>query len=343
MIKYVAGLALVLTVSGCLEIKTRTTVSEDGSSERIVTLRRPTRSLPNAAYPIPRDSSWTVEWNELPQGEKQVQYEYVARKRFATPADLEKEYAAIPDTGVLTVRVHLAKRFRWFYTYFDFKETYSLRSEFRQIPISAVLTPEEIAHYQYSYTGSIQDSILDAKIRAWNDRNQWDDFFQGLVRIVENRNIPDVTVLKLMRTKERFLALVEVWGKEKGKKSGKDDPGAFFAAILEEVLETKSVRSLKPDLDALWEDWLGKHDRMGTANGTYENSVQLPGILLETNSNRVQGNLVAWKVKTEQLGVGEFVMTAQSRVANTWAFVATGLGGVAVMVLGMVRIFRRST
>ncbi|MEP0821731.1 MAG: hypothetical protein HRF44_02685 [Ignavibacterium sp.] len=343
MVKYQIVLILVLALSGCLEIKTRTTVSEDGSSERVITFQHPKKSLPEAAYPIPRDSSWTLEWVERPLGEGQVQYEYIARKRFATPEDLEREYTSIPDTGVLSVKVSLSKRFRWFYTYFDYRESYNLRNEFQYIPITAVLTPEQIRHYQYSYAGTIQDSILDTKVRDWHERNTLEDFYHRFVRAMEKKNHPELSALNLNRSKEQFFALVKVRGEERDKKKkGEEiDIVQFLVDVLEEAMGTRAVRSMKNEIAAAFAEEQEKEQRLNTANGTYENSVQLPGMLLETNSNKVQGNLVAWRVKDDQLKVGEFVMTAQSRVANTWAFVATGLAGITVVALVLIQTFRR--
>ncbi|MEX2116956.1 MAG: hypothetical protein WEB37_08710 [Bacteroidota bacterium] len=336
----IAIVLIAFGAAGCLEIKVRTTISEDGSSQRVVAFTRDRKSFPDAAFPIPKDSSWTIEWKTVDEGNK-VRYEYTARKPFETTSDLEREYAEIPDTAVFDVKVRLTKRFQWFYTYFDFRETYSLRNEFRHIPITAVLTPEEIEHYLYAYSGTTQDSILDERIHAWSNRNEWEDFFEGLVNIVEKRNIPEVSVLKLMKGKERFLAFVEVRGKE--DKNANEDVGEFFVEILEEVLDTKAVRPLKSDLEMLFSEFQRKSDRMGTASGTYENSVQLPGLLLETNSTNIQGNLVTWKVKDDQLKVGVFEMNAESRVTNTWAFVVAGIVGVISLAVVVVRMVRKKS
>lgn len=336
----IAVIPLVFCFFGCLEIKARTTVSADGSSERVIRLKQETKSLPNAAFPIPTDSTWTIEWKEV-NDEKNVQYEYIATKKFTTPGELEREYANGPDTAVLDVKVDLHKRFQWFYTYFDYRETYTLRNPFNLIPITTALTKEEIDHYLYHYSGSLEDSIIDTKVEDWSWRNELEDLFRGLIRVAEQRGDSSLSVLKLMRVKERFLALLTVKVHGPDSKKGEKNDTLFFLKTLEEVSGTKAVYALRKEAGMLIANLEEKRDRLNTANGTYENSVQLPGLLLETNSDKVQGNLVTWKVKDNQLKAGNFVMSGQSRVTNVWAFVITGLVGLVVVVLGLLRVFGR--
>lgn len=84
-----------------------------------------------------------------------------------------------------------------------------------------------------------------------------------------------------------------------------------------------------------------KEDHLNTAADNYENSIQLPGLLLDSNSDRLQGNLITWKVSNERLKVGDLVMRAQSRITNLWTFVVTGLAGLIIVGKVVVRAMRK--
>ena len=338
-ITFFAALPAALFITGCLEIMVRTTVSSDGSSHRIVSLKLDKHELPYAAYPIPRDSSWTVKWNEFTEG-KQTRYEYRAEKKFATAEQLEREYSSLPDTGALTVRVHLRKNFQWFYTYFDYDESYTLHNPFNAVPVSSALTSEEIDRYlyhQYSETGI--DSVLNEKVEAWSKRNEAETLYQGFVSAAERRHDPALPVQLFRTNKERFFTLVELNSKQ-AEKNKETDIAAFFLRTLEEALSTKAVYGMKEEVARVVADYEARSGRI--TNNSYENSIQLPGLLVETNSEKVEGNAVTWKVKDEQLKVGEFHMRAQSCITNLWAFVIFAVVGLALLVIVAARIIRKS-
>jgi hypothetical protein len=339
VITSLAALMFTVAVSGCLEIKIRTSVASDGSSKRTVSVKLEKKELPYAAYPIPRDSSWSVSWNELVEG-KETKQEYRAEKNFASAEALEREYNSLPDTGVLTVRVRLQKSFQWFYSYFEYEETYTLHDPFNIIPVSTVLTPEEIDRYLYhSYSESVADSVLNEKLAAWAKRNEMESLFRDLTEAVERRNDPALPASLLRENKERILSLVAD-NTEKAEKNKETDPTAVVLRTLEKALNTKAVYGVRNEVARAIEIHESKSERI--KNHSYENSIQLPGLLMETNSEKVEGNAVTWKVKDDQLKVGEFRMRAQSRTTNLWAFVVSGAVGLALLTFVAVRVVRRT-
>jgi hypothetical protein len=334
-----AVLSLTVAISGCLEIKIRTSVATDGSSKRTVSVKLDKKELPYAAYPIPRDSSWSISWHEITEG-KQTRNEYRAEKNFATPEALEREYNSLPDTGVLRVRVQLQKSFQWFYSYFEYEETYTLHDPFNIIPASAALTPEEIERYIYhSDSESGSDSVLNEKVEAWSKRNEMESLYQGFVAAAKQRNDPSIHLELVQQNKERFFSIFNVKS-EKAAMKMEADITAFLQKTLGESVNSKAVHALKEDVGRAISDFEAKSERI--KNHAYENSIQLPGLLTETNSEKVEGNTVAWKVKDKQLKVGEFRMRAQSRTTNVWAFVVSGVVGLALLAFVAVRFVRKT-
>src|SRR5437867_6034002 len=116
-------LPVLLFFSGCLEEQVRTIISADGSSERVISMKLPSRELPDKAFPVARNSTWSTDWKKLE--EKDNKFEYIARKIFRTPDELHREYADLPDTGGIRIDVTVGRRFGWFFTYIDYQEVYT--------------------------------------------------------------------------------------------------------------------------------------------------------------------------------------------------------------------------
>lgn len=332
---------MVLVLPGCLDVNVRTVVSSDGSSERTISLKTNSRVLPEGAFPVPLDSTWSVEWKET--GQKDQAYEYVARKTFRTPEDLHREYAGRRDTAAVALGVSIEKRFRWFYTYLDYREVYSMRNSINNVPVTDFLTKDEIERY---VRGEKSDS-LKRKVELWDTRNLFEEFYRPLLEEVTRRNDPALPPSLLTAKKEElFRGVIEADSAQKQAKM-KDstlkepEPAQFLLTVAAKVLGTRSVMSLEPVVNAIW---LGVEAKEAAPKrpDTWTCALQMPGLLLGTNSTSVEGNLVTWNFTADQIHVGNYSMEASSRVANVWAFVLTGIAALAVVGMGIIPAFRKS-
>ena len=311
---------------GCLEIDIETKISPDGSCERVITIPRDSVSIPHSAFPIPVDPSWTTEWKKT--GKDSPKYEYIARKHFATPEQLSSEYSTRPDTSLLKIRVDVKKRFEWFYTYIKYEEIYDLDNPFHKIPISDFLSEEEID----SYRRGVDDDSIKARVDKWFMRNIFEDYFADAVKSLEKKNDPSLPASLLIEKKE---LLYNVTMNDSGPQNVDD-----LLRILEKIMNTKAVNSLRDEFDKLWQDTEAKLSRLSDADGSYTNSVELPGLILDTNSDKIEGSRISWKFASDQLRIGEYMMKAESRVTNVWAFIITGILVVFIIFLIVLKLHR---
>ena len=327
---------MLLFFSGCLEEHVRTTISADGSSERIISMKLPSKNLPDKAFPVPVGSSWSVEWKETGEKDSTSKYEYIARKTFRTPDDLHHEYAALPDTGALGITISVNKRFGWFFTYIDYQETYTYRNPFGNVPISNYLTKEEIERFQRDD----KNDSLNRKVERWSDRDEFEEFYRLLVAETRRRSDPALPASLLEEKKEECFARVEAVdsANKRADKNAVDlttiplNNAQDVLNILTKVLKTNAILDLLPVAEqglAVIEE---KENRVKHPDGwTYE--VQMPGLILETNSNAVEGNTITWKFNPNQIKVGNYTMRAASRVSNMWAFVVTGIAALLIVLI----------
>ncbi len=325
---------MFLSFSGCLDEVVRTTVAPDGSSVRTISAKLPTRHVPEKLFPAPTDSTWSVEWKELV--EKDAKYEFVARKAFRTPEELERERSASPDSGVMGLSVSLERRFAWFFTYFDYEESYTYRNPFPDVPVSRYLTSEEIERFQRD----AEDETLKDKAQRWYLRTQFEFVYGRLVAEARRRADPALSEkLLLEKRDECFGTLVltdslnhAVAGSGK-RPSGTGIQSAHdLLRLFADVLGSDAVLGLEPAAAAALEEIERKEEAMKLPD-RWAYAVQLPGLLLNTNSDVVEGSTASWKFSPDQVHVGTYVMRASSRIHNVWAFVVTGL---ALLLLALV-------
>jgi hypothetical protein len=325
----ICAIALALfPLGGCLEIAVKTKIADDGSSERTISVKRPTKTLPEHGYPVPSGSTWASEWKET--GEKDLQYEYVATKRFATPEELASEYSGGPDTGSVRISISLERSFEWFYTYVDYRETYTLRNPFERIPARTYFTPDEINRIAL---GEKSDS-LNGKIEEWDYRNQFEEYYVRLQDAIGDGEA-DVNHARLEGVKEEMFRLSRADTADKD-----DDQVRHTMKLFEKALGTRSMYRHSAEVTRVIAEVDSMAERRRSAD-SWVSSVVMPGLLVSANGETVEGNEVHWKIGSKQLLVTSVLMGARSRVTNTWAFAVTGAAALLLLVPAVFGLLRR--
>src|SRR4030043_2189443 len=126
----------LLWITGCRDIEVATTVHQDGSLERTVTVRGDSSSLLGSKFPVPVEPVWTIRKEKEASGDK---YVYTATKTFKDAGELNRYFD--PDTAArIRMFVEVKKRFRWFSTFIGYREILRSQNPFRLVPYSDFLT-----------------------------------------------------------------------------------------------------------------------------------------------------------------------------------------------------------
>lgn len=359
----VSGTRLILAVflavfsSGCLEHEVKTTINSDGSCDRVVVLKPAGRSVPDTPFPLPMDQSWDTTWTKTDSGKSE--YVYTMKKHFESFDALEKEYASDMKPGKIEVRVQVRKKFRWFYTYFDYRESYGRYTPYTLVPPSAVMTEEEIHSYTYGDT----NRTLENKKNEWVARNLFEVLHRSILRGA--RALDDSTLKPeiLSARKEGFFrmltglrgpgepimdpsknpALTAYRGLEElFKKDSITDAGIDgFVRLASDAYGNPALRKIGDSIRVGWKEATRlMHD--GEHHGEkFASSVEMPGLLLGTNASKVEGNSAAWNFEIESLSLLPYEMHAESRIVNVWAIWVTGMAGLMILAILLLPLFLR--
>lgn len=352
---------LSLWTTGCLEHQVKTTLNADGSCERTITLNADSKKVPETSFPLPTGTGWDTSWAQAGDARYAVSFS----KAFRDFDGLSGEYTQAVDSMKIRLALSVNKSFRWFYTYYDYTETYGRFTDYTLVDPQTVLTEEEIRMLTYGDSSK----TLKYKREEWVARNLFEALHRRFARgaeVLQDSLLTPATVAA--HKEELFRTLVGYAGPglemkdpedilrqlssyrgtraEMFSENGVTDEGLnAFAEIAAGILKTEATWKLKDSVRAGWQDVLAMVGGKGTKGESFTNEVILPGILLETNAPEVKGNTVSWKFNVDQLALRGYEMQARSRVVNEWAVAVTGilvLALLGLLVFSLIRNARRT-
>lgn len=140
----------------------KTKVNPDGSIERTYIVEKgDSAAVYQNPFPVVFDSTWKTEVKKISDSTKT--FAYTAKKYFQSSNDLAGDIVISNAIDKLNNSISLGKHFRWFYTYFSYKEIYKETMWYNNIPMEKFFSQSEI---QQIYADTISKQ-LDAKLKEW--------------------------------------------------------------------------------------------------------------------------------------------------------------------------------
>ncbi len=348
---FILIIALLPLLTGCPEQKTvLTKVNKDGSL---------TRTLGNfdlrkyegidtimSKVPIPIDHSWKLDTlNDTTA---------VLSKSFKDINELSASYAT--DNSSLNVyrrKVGLKKKFNWFHTDYHYSESY--KGLLTEIPLQDYLTNKEIEIYKSSDPGRHPDlmdldsisrkSMLDnieERYDSWFNESLFSRLFSDLWLVADSANLLDRNQSNQLSAKNKTEELI--------KKNYTLDflfndslDIEDIAKLIGQELSLDSARLItfeqlaeEADLQKRYENELF----VGISED-YGSKLIMPGLLIDTNADILKGDTLSWNVDIIKYLDSDFVMTAESKVTNYWAYLLSGLVIIIAISIPFLRKVRR--
>ena len=323
-----------LVFPGCLDVETKTKVNRDGTMTRTVTFAGDSSRVFRGDYPLTVDSLWPSSIRKLDE----KKFEFSASRTFSSPEALNKAIKGVPNK-TLFVQVELEESFWWFVTDFRYKETYKRWSPFDNVPLADYLSKAELdlaVRHEFEdkpyETKGDSLALTDAgeRFEEWDARNVFESCFEmflGGVRNLHDRSLQPDTVIA--RKEDLFKAARNPIQHDKF-----DTLLVIFDKVLKTRLASKVLAANATEYDLLKR----KIDFKGAiAANTYKVSVEMPGIITETNARSIEGNTAQFKDFMEVAYFKDFELSVTSRAINWWAIIVTAVlivFGAVLLVVG---------
>lgn len=343
--------ALFALLPGCRDYSISTVIHPDGSCDRTIIYKSGSGSkqMPPGGYRLPTDTSWLVTWQEPEK--KGGDYVYQATRHFSSLGELSAACAQGADSNHFSVTVIAESQFRWFYTYFSYKETYGVFNPFTLVPASQYLTDDEIRRFSDGDTAS----QLKKKVDEWQMQCMFEELFQSLVEAGQKSGDPALARSVFDSHKEELLESMkredsaQVKGdRAKGRVPARDykegeladrTAGGILKA-LSQSLGTRNVYKLRPTVETVLNSLMRKTELLNEVDGNFTNTVTLPGIVLATNASDLKASTLTWHYSANQLRISEYQLHAESRVVNLWAIVLTGVVALGLLLMVVLATLR---
>ncbi|HQQ98928.1 MAG TPA: hypothetical protein PLX35_16770 [Cyclobacteriaceae bacterium] len=330
----------VLVLASCENpIRMETTVHEDGSLDKsIVLLKTDSLRATSNMFGINAASGWKVEATRIAPDSSGVtkkekpEYRIAFGKSFASADLVNNELNNDYDT-LFHIRTSLERKFRWFYTYLRYSETYLPVNRFKAVSADDYFNQEDRQFIerlpaegkQISRADSLYLQTLHVKI---NETYAHMAFFREQYPVIVEllkRNPVEARWLDTVKRKSDFIygCVKDLIG----------DPQ--FALHMADTLGIPINRKkAAADAKELLGTLNGRVAFMSFANdGKYMNVVNMPWKVVKTNADSVAGQTLVWRPLVTKFLFTEYTMYAEARKMNMIPMGITGLLLLVTFVL----------
>lgn len=339
-------------LAGCPESKTITTkINRDGSCVRTIGDFDPRdfKGIDSVIHdlPIPVDHSWNLKLINDSTA--------VLAKEFDNVSEINASF--LSDESELKMykrEVELTKKFRWFHTVLHFRETYE--GILTEIPLTRYMSEAEAETFKMedseenpifnSLESRSKESLIDnieERFEYWLMDNIFSIAFDDIMEIADslmlfNNRTVNASVIK-DSVKQRFDELEKsmIFSNSNDEMEMADIAKMIGEEIrLDSIELPKLVRQVeRAKLEDRYDDEI-----FGGFMENYENKIMLPGLVTDTNAEILAGDTLIWDVDPIKFCDSDFVMFAESKVTNRWAYLLSGfiiLIAVMIPFLGKLR------
>jgi len=328
------GIASLLIFAACdHNVSMETTVQADGSLDKSITIEGDSSNISKNFMGINAASGWHVLVEEKDSLQKKDDKKLILTfsKHFNSVEEANNELA-LPNDTLFRVSSKFDKKFRWFFTYISYSDTYHAINRLT-LPTEDYFTTEDYAFIDrlpaegspISKADSLYLALLNDKIyESYGSRALFEVYYTKLKTILveQNESIWIDTLSKYRGT--LYHALTE------------ENDGYVNLLEIEGMPKLPISEELLNKLDAEIETQI---DFFSLAiNGKYQHVINMPGAIVNTNADSVAGNSLYWRPATTKFTLKDYTFYGESRKLNLWA-VLVSIGVILVAII--LNIYRR--
>jgi hypothetical protein len=340
-----AATFLTILVCSCDQhVITQTKVYEDGGIERTIILNEvDSAAAMKNSFGVNQGNGWEVavspsKKHTAEQGKNEKKFIIAFTKKFPGVAEANAEFSGIDS--VMHIRSAFEKKFRWFYTYISYNDTFESMNRFKNLPVTSFFAREDFDFIErlpaegkaVSRADSIfLDQLMSKIYDQYVFRALFEDHYHAFVSAATKSGTGKQWLDTLAKNKQEMYAILLANDSisEKPfmpllvKSLSKDFPTQSLAAEYE-----RNASHLLQNLTFMTD--IASYDK-------FMHVIDLPGELTAHNADSVNGNMLYYKPVGLKFMLNDHVMHAESRSINYWAFVVSGL----VIVLTVVVFVRK--
>ena len=332
-ILYYAIVLSCLVLTGCENpIRMMTRVGADGSLSKTIVLEKcDSVQAASNIFGVGQTTGWTTTLtsldtiNQTKKVNDDKSYRIEFRKNFSSAEVANLELDRPIDT-LFQIESSFEKKFRWFYTYIRYSETFRPLNRFKHTNLEDYFTPEDKAFLNrlpgegqaITKADSLFYQTLSDKIyEKYTTDALNEEIYRVLADVIQQNNM-DKKWLDTLRANRLTI--------NKQLDEGDGEFPAFLTEVLHQlnipVKETQTELILKQ----LSKDLKSRIDFMTFASdGKYLNVIEMPGGITASNADSVAGSFAFYRPLSMKFTIQPYTQFAETRHLNVWAIIVSGV------------------
>jgi len=344
-IKTVVSIFLVMAAS-CGEPETVVTniVHPDGSVTRKLEMRSGDSEFDASDIQVPFDSTWIVRDSLEIDEDGDTTWVKRAEKFFASIDEINKDYMADSSANRVTIRsAEFTKKFKWFNTEYRFAEIIE-NTMSNGYPVSDFLNEEELDWF-YSPENVAIDKLagpdsskykalsdtVDAKADKWMYKSLVSEWIAKFKEFAQGKPGLDETVEILKENEGMFTSFIL-------EDEEKFDSLWANGIIMKELIGEESTLRFQADADSAQE---AVTDCFLIDFIPYTLRIVMPGEIIGTNGFIDSTKVLLWPTNSDFFLTEPYVMYAESKTPNKWAWVFSGIFLLFVLAGIIFRVIKK--
>ena len=344
-IKTVVSIFLVMAAS-CGEPETVVTniVHPDGSVTRKLEMRSGDSEFEASDIQVPFDSTWIVRDSLEIDEDGDTTWVKRAEKFFASIDEINRDYMADSSANRVTVRsAEFTKKFKWFNTEYRFAEIIE-NTMSNGYPVSDFLNEEELDWF-YSPENVAIDKLagpdsskykalsdtVDAKADKWIYKNLVSEWITIFKKLAQGKPGLDETV-EILKENEEMVAKLII---EDGEKF---DSLWSNGIIIKNLIGEENAMRFREEADSA-ADIASDCVLIDFVNYTLK--IVMPGEIIGTNGFIDSTKILLWPTNSSFFLTEPYVMYAESKTPNKWAWVFSGIFLLFVLAGIIFRVLKK--
>jgi len=346
-IKTVVSIFLVMAAS-CGEPETVVTniVHPDGSVTRRLEMRSGDADFEPSDIQVPFDSTWIVRDSlEIDEdGDGDTTWVKRAEKFFASIDEINKDYMADSSANRVTRRsAEFTKKFKWFNTEYRFTEIIE-NTLSNGYPVSDFLNEEELDWF-YSPENVTIDKLtgpdsskykalsdtVEAKTDKWMYKSLVSEWIAKFKELAQGKPGLDETIEILKENEGTFTSFIL-------EDEEKFDSLWANGIIMKELIGEESALRFQADADSAQE---AVTDCFLIDFIPYTLRIIMPGEIIGTNGFIDSTKVLLWPTNSGFFLTEPYVMYAESKTPNKWAWIFSGIFLLFVLAGIIFRVIKK--
>jgi hypothetical protein len=313
-------------------------IRPDGSVLRKIEMRSSKNNITNAVCQVPLDDTWKIRDSVEIGSKHDTTWVRRAEKVFANTSDINYGYKRdTTPNGKFSRHAEFSKKFRWFNTEYRFSEIFDKRIA-TGISVHKFLNEEE-SRYFYAPNSykTVKESGSDStrykaladtiskKIELWTLWNIVDLWVNEFTVYLNGQGGPELSADSLRKQEGRIISLIP--------RNDKALDSLWKAGVIQkEIFGEKNATRYRKEIDTTVTTAVN-HFLPDCRD--YSVRIVMPGRLTGTNGYIDSSMNLVWPVSADLFTADDYVMWAESKTPNIWAWIVSGLF-LAFVVTGII-------